>query len=418
MTSDKILRASIFILAFLVGLLRENVAHGKESWQVRHEVEGIREYQLQNGLKVLLFPDHSKATITVNMTYFVGSRHEGYGEAGMAHLLEHMLFRSTRTRTHIMQLLEEKSGDFNGMTWPDGTLYYETLPATPDNLEFALSLEADRMLNSRITADELRTEFSVVRNEFEMDENNPQDVLREQMLGVAYQWHGYGRATIGNKSDIENVSAERLREFYKRYYQTDNAMLIVAGQFEEADAKKLIEKYFSPMPKPQRPLQATYTTEPVQEGERQLTIRRAGDQATVGLMYHTVAGGHPEAAAVAALVAMLAEQPQGLLYKELVEEGLASEVEGSIWNAAEPGVISFFAKAAKGQKPEKLALRMIEILETLQPDQLNLAHLKRYQQHASRNFTLSFNSNETAVNLSEWAAMGDWRLFFANRDSV
>src|SRR3954463_13204625 len=102
-----------------------------------------------------------------------------------------------------------------------------------------------------------------------MDENSAEGALSDQMLGVAYQWHGYGRSTIGNKSDIEKVPADRLREFYKRYYQPDNAMLVVAGQFDEAAAKNMIEKYFAPMAKPQRSIGATYTIEPVQEGEKQ-----------------------------------------------------------------------------------------------------------------------------------------------------
>ena len=198
------------------------------------KVEGITEYRLANGLKVLLYPDQSKPTVTVNITYFVGSRHEGYGETGMAHLLEHMVFKGTPTHADIWKLLQDRGAQFNGTTWYDRTNYYEELPATPENLEFALKLEADRMVNSRIAGEDLAKEFSVVRNEFEMGENNPAGVLEEKMFAAAFQWHNYGKTTIGSRSDIEKVPVENLREFYRKHYQPDNAMLIVAGKFDEA----------------------------------------------------------------------------------------------------------------------------------------------------------------------------------------
>ncbi|RYZ53339.1 MAG: insulinase family protein, partial [Proteobacteria bacterium] len=200
------------------------------------EVEGLKEYHLANGLKVVLFPDASKPRVTVNITYFVGSRHEGYGEAGMAHLLEHMLFKGTPTRPDIWKMLQQQGANFNASTWYDRTNYHEILPASKDNLDFALALEADRMINSNIAADQLAKEFSVVRNEFEQGENDPGGILIEQMFNAAYQWHGYARTTIGNKSDIEKVPVPKLKEFYQKYYQPDNALLVVAGAFEEKEA--------------------------------------------------------------------------------------------------------------------------------------------------------------------------------------
>src|SRR5689334_6061905 len=118
-------------------------------------VEGITEYQLENGLKVLLIPDASKAKVTVNLTVFVGSRHEGYGETGMAHLLEHMLFKGTPKHPAIPKELQLRGADFNGTTWLDRTNYYETLNASDENLEFAIQLEADRMVNSYVKREDL-----------------------------------------------------------------------------------------------------------------------------------------------------------------------------------------------------------------------------------------------------------------------
>src|SRR6056297_1488876 len=196
------------------------------------EIEGISEYKLDNGVRVLLFPDASKEVVTVNMTIFVGSRHEGYGEAGMAHLLEHMLFKGTPAHPAIPKALKDRGAKFNGTTWVDRTNYYETLPAGEDNLRFALELESDRLVNSFIKGEDLESEMTVVRNEFERGENSPLRVLMQRIQSTAYDWHNYGQSTIGNRSDIERVPVVRLRKFYRKFYRPDNVMVNVAGKFE------------------------------------------------------------------------------------------------------------------------------------------------------------------------------------------
>ena len=201
-------------------------------------VEGITEYRLDNGLRVLLFPDPSRPKVTVNMTVFVGSRHEGYGETGMAHLLEHMLFKGTPGHPDIPKVLKERGAQFNGTTWFDRTNYYETLTASDENLEFALKLEADRLVNSFIKGSDLATEMTVVRNEFEMGENSPENILEQRMMAVAYEWHNYGKSTIGNRSDIERVPIERLQGFYRKHYRPDNALLVVAGQVRREEGPR------------------------------------------------------------------------------------------------------------------------------------------------------------------------------------
>ncbi|HET9451714.1 MAG TPA: insulinase family protein, partial [Aggregicoccus sp.] len=159
------------------------------------QVEGIREHRLPNGLRVLLFPDPTKPTVTVNVTYFVGSKHEGYGETGMAHLLEHLLFKGTPKTPNVPQALTERGARPNGTTWLDRTNYFETLPASDANLRWALGFEADRMVNSFVSAKDLASEMTVVRNELERGENDPQGVLFERMMSSAYLWHNYGKAT-------------------------------------------------------------------------------------------------------------------------------------------------------------------------------------------------------------------------------
>ena len=217
-------------------------------------VEGITEYHLENGLKVLLFPDPSKQTITVNITYLVGSRHENYGETGMAHLLEHLVFKGTPDHPDIPKELSDHGARPNGTTWFDRTNYFETFAATEENLRWALDLEADRMINSYISKDDLDSEMTVVRNEYESDENFPTSVLQKRMMATAYTWHNYGNTTIGARSDIENVPIERLQAFYRRYYQPDNAVLLVAGKIDEEATLKMVEEYFGDIPRPERKL--------------------------------------------------------------------------------------------------------------------------------------------------------------------
>src|SRR5580704_12061124 len=150
-------------------------------------VEGITEYRLANGLQVLLFPDNSKPTFTTTVTYMVGSRQEGYGETGMAHLLEHLMFKGSAHHGEILAELNAHSATGeNATTDYDRTNYFETLNSTPDNLRWTLEMEADRMVNSFIAQKDLDSEMTVVRNEFERDENDAANVLEERVLSTAY----------------------------------------------------------------------------------------------------------------------------------------------------------------------------------------------------------------------------------------
>ena len=381
-------------------------------------VEGITEYQLANGLRVLLFPDASRPLVTVNLTVFVGSRHEGYGETGMAHLLEHMLFKGTPTFPNVPKALHDHGARFNGTTWVDRTNYYETMPASDENLEFGIKLEADRMINSFVKREDLLSEMTVVRNEFEQGENNPESILRQRMMAAAYEWHNYGKTTIGNRTDIERVPIDRLQAFYKKYYRPDNALLIVAGKFEEKKALHLIGKYFAPLKNPDAALPKTYTEEPTQDGERSVTLRRAGAVAALGVIYHIPAGAHPDYPAIAILEDTLTSEPNGRLYKALVKAKLANSVSGDASARHDPSVIEISVSV----DPDKLdAARktMIDTLENLAKEPITAEEVSRSQTTFKKYHEHLLSSSATfAVRLSEWASCGDWRLFFLNRDRL
>lgn len=382
-------------------------------------VEGITEYRLQNGLRVLLFPDPSKPTITVNITYLVGSKHENYGETGMAHLLEHLLFKGTPKHPNIYQELTERGGRANGTTWLDRTNYFITFPASDANLQWALELEADRMVNSFIAKKDLDSEMTVVRNEFEAGENDPFNVLLERMLSTAYLWHNYGKSTIGARSDIENVPIERLQAFYRTYYQPDNAILLVAGKIDEARTLELIARYFGPIPRPTRTLPTFYTVEPTQDGERLVTLRRVGDVQLVGACYHIPAGAHPDSAALDILTQILGDTPSGRLYKALVETKKASRVYGFAFQLREPGVVLLGAEVRQEASLEAARDTLLQTVEGFTKTPPTAEEVERARTQLLKQIELNLNSpDRVGIQLSEWAAMGDWRLLFLHRDRL
>lgn len=382
-------------------------------------VEGITEYALDNGLKVLLFPDPSKSTVTVNITYLVGSRHEGYGESGMAHLLEHLVFKGTPRFPNIPQELTARGARPNGTTWYDRTNYFATFTATDDNIRWALDLESDRMVNSFISAEDLQSEFSVVRNEFESGENDPGGVLLERVMSTAYLWHNYGKSTIGSRADIERVPIENLRAFYQKYYQPDNAVLTIAGRFDTTKTLAWVQEFFGKLPKPTRVLPQTYTVEPVQDGERHVTLRRVGDVQITAAGFHIPPGGHPDFAAVQVLADVLTNEPSGRLYKALIETGKASSVGGFAFSLKDPGYVYFAAEVLKDKPLADATDTMLAVLDGFGATPVTDEEVARARNRFLKFFEQTYaNSDRVGRGLSEYIAKGDWRLWFHYRDQL
>ncbi|MXY56352.1 MAG: insulinase family protein, partial [Gammaproteobacteria bacterium] len=411
------------VAAYATAVAAEEQAAAEASATKVASVEGITEYQLDNGLKFLLFPDQSKQQITVNITYLVGSRHEGYGETGMAHLLEHLVFKGTPDHPDIPAELTERGASPNGTTWFDRTNYFETFPATDDNLEWALDLEADRMINSFISAEDLESEMTVVRNEWERGENAPGGVLQKRLMSTAFQWHNYGNSTIGARADIENVPIDRLQAFYRKYYQPDNAVLVIAGKFDPERAIELVEQEFGPIPRPERTganqLFPTYTAEPAQDGERSVTLRRVGEVQLAMAAYHVPAGSHEDFAPLDVMAYVLSTQPAGRLYKNVVETGLAAGSGAFAFQLRDPGVLLANVQVRKEDDLVKATEAMLETLHSLVDEPPTDEEVERAKSNFAANFELGFNNpNAIARQLSEWAAMGDWRLMFLHRDRL
>ncbi len=418
-----IARCAISTLLVLVVFLPFAAAAGSGSIEHITTVEGISEYRLDNGLRVLLMPDESRPTTTINITYFVGSKHESAGETGMAHLLEHMLFYGTPNHQDIKAEISERGGVANGTTWYERTNYFQTLPAGEENLEWAVRMEADRMVNSLIDADDLASEMTVVRNEFEIGENNPFRVLMQRLMSTAYLWHGYGRSTIGARSDIENVPIERLQAFYRKYYQPDNAILILSGNFEPDRALALIDQRFGAIQAPERSgdmtLWPTYTREPVQDGERTVTVRRSGNIRLLMAGYHVPAAAHEDFGPVQVLSHLLGDMPSGRLYKSLVDTELASQVGAFNLPLPEPSMLLLFARTSADQDLDEIREALLTTIDELESSPPTDEEVRRAVNALQSQIETTLNdSGRVGIQLSEWAAAGDWRLMFLQRDRL
>jgi zinc protease len=382
-------------------------------------VEGITEYRFENGLRLLVFPDPSKPSITVNITYLVGSRHEGTGEGGMAHLLEHMVFKGSTRHTNIPQELTEHGARPNGTTSWDRTNYFETFKASEDNLKWALDLESDRMVNSFIKKEDFDKEFSVVRNEFEMGENNPIGVTFQRTLAAAYVAHSYGRPVIGNKSDVERVPIDKLQAFYHKYYQPDNAVLTIAGNVDEAKLVPLVASYFAKIPRPTRVLTQTYTVEPVQDGERMTVVRRVGDIQAVLAAYHIPDGANPDIEPLEVLSTILGEDVSGRLYKSLVDGKKAAGVVGQQLDLDEPGVILLGAILNKTDSVDEAREIMLRTIDGVIKEPPSKEEVDRARNRLIKQVEQTMRDSErVGLFLSEYAAKGDWRLLFLDRDRL
>jgi zinc protease len=382
-------------------------------------VEGITEYRLQNGLKVLLFPDASKPSVTVNVTYLVGSRHENYGETGMAHLLEHLMFKGTPTNRSIPEQFAARGMEFNGTTSLDRTNYYEVFQAGGDNLKWALQMEADRMVHSNIARKDLDSEMTVVRNEYESGENSPTAVLFKRMQSVSYDWHAYGRPTIGNRSDIENVGIGNLQAFYRTWYQPDNAVLLVAGKFDPVDTLAFIASKFGAIPRPTRELPKFWTVEPTQDGERSFQVRRQGDVQIVALSYKVPSALHDDSDVLSFASDILGNGPAARLHKLLVETGKASEVFAFPQSGYAPGLQLFGAVVSKDAPIEPVRAALTEAVEDFGRHPPTAEEMERERRNLTNEIERSLNDPQrVGVALSEPIALGDWRLYFVGRERI
>lgn len=387
------------------------------------ELGGIEEYLYQpNGMNVLLLQDNASPVATVQIVYRVGSKHEVLGNTGSTHLLEHLMFKGTPTfnkksGTTITDVLQNTGAQLNATTWYDRTNYFETLPS--DKIELALQIEADRMRNSLLTKEDKEAEMTVVRNEFERGENDPNSLLDKEIWASAYIAHPYHHSTIGWKSDIEKAPIEVLRNFYNTYYWPDNATLTIIGDFKKENVFELIEKYFGGITKAPHTLPQPYTEEPEQYGPRKIIVKKPGELGVVNKAYKIPGALHEDLPALNILGEIIGAGPSAILNKTFVDTRMGIYSYASATNFKEVGLFTIGVGFPTTSKHEDIEAKINEVVAKIQKEGVTQDEVNRVVAKISAQTILARDgSGVIASELNEAIASGDWTDFVTGVDRL
>ena len=376
----------------------------------------IDEYRLKsNDLRVLILQDTSTPVATFMVTYHVGSRNEAIGYTGSTHLLEHLMFKGSRNfnkekGTAIWDELQSIGAQINATTWNDRTNYFEVVPS--EHIEKAISIEADRMRYSFLRDEDRQPEMTVVRNEYERGENSPFDVLDKNIWATAYQAHPYHHSTIGWKSDIENVSTERLKEFYDVYYWPNNATVTIIGDFEKETTLSLIDKYFGEHKKSSHEIPEVYTEEPKQEGPRRVVVKRSGQSGITAIAHKTPPGLDNDMYAIQVLGKILCDGKSSRLYKKIVDKGLATSLFMYDFPFKDNGLFITYAFLTPGTDNQKVEDIILKEYSDIIKNGVDESEIMRAV--AQIRATVAFSrdgSYAVASALNEAIAIGDWQFY-------
>ncbi len=369
----------------------------------------------KNDLKVILLPNPINGVAGFQVTYHVGSRDEAVGYTGATHLLEHLMFKGSKNfhkeKKNNIDQLENIGALLNATTWLDRTNYFEVLPQ--QYLPRAIEIEADRMRHAFIREEDRQSEMTVVRNEFEMDENNPSSALHKNLWSMAYLAHPYHHNTIGWLSDIENVSIERLKKFYDTFYWPNNATVTVVGDFDQEAVLQQIDQQFGKIPKSPHQIPEVYTTEPVQQGPRRFEIKRKSSQpACVGVAFKTPKGLSDQHLHIQLISSILQRGRSSRLEKKLVSKGLAMAVFAEDYPNIDEGLFVIYAiptPNADLSLLEKLILEEVELMKTTEVSQAELDRVKNMINACFIYARGSFFDSLSQIN--EAIALKDWRYY-------
>ncbi|MGI9088708.1 MAG: M16 family metallopeptidase [Chthoniobacterales bacterium] len=413
----------LIMLAILHGSAAENAPAKIAGFTFVKTAGPISEYRLENnGLQVLFLPEHSSPTLTFMVTYRVGSRNEVTGTTGATHLLEHLMFKGTpkfnrEKGTSIDQVLERFGGNYNASTSFDRTNYYANIAS--ENLERYLEIEADRMRNLWLRESDRKPEMTVVRNEFEIGENNPAQALEKELYANAYLAHPYHHPTIGWRSDIEKVPIEKLRAFYDTFYWPDNATLSVIGDFQAPAALALIKKYFEPITKAPKPIPVVYTEEPAQTGARRFILRRAGELGVVAVAHKVPEARNADQPALHVLDAILTEGKNSRYFRALTDKNLTTDVSSQEGFFHDPSLHLLFAGLASGTTHDQVEKILLEEIERVQSEGVTDEEVaKAKAQLLAAAAYARDGSFAIASTLNECIAAGDWTLYVTADDAL
>jgi zinc protease len=348
-----------------------------------------RETTLDNGLKVLIQEEHTAPLASVWCWYKVGSKDEGPGLTGVSHWVEHMNFKGTTNipRDQVKGIIERFGGSWNGYTWIDQTTFLET--ATRDALDRMLFIESERMASCLYHPDDCESERTVIISELQGGENDPDQLLDQEVTATAFKAHPYRHPTIGWLSDLQTMTREDLYGYYRRYYVPNNATLVIVGDVDPDDAIRRVDQHFGRIQPGSEPARVR-TTEPEQTGERRVTIRKQGTTGYLKASFHAPAATDPRFFAMVILDAVLTgakglnlwssfrvapPQRSARLYRALVERGLASSVSGSIAPTEDPFLYTVSATATEGSSLASAEGALLEELDRVRRDGITGAEL-------------------------------------------
>ncbi|HWA26632.1 MAG TPA: pitrilysin family protein [Lacunisphaera sp.] len=377
---------------------------------------GIDEYRLDsNGLSVLLLSDRTAPVVTFMITYRVGSRNEVTGTTGATHLLEHLMFKGSpnfnRAKGNsIDQFLESVGARYNATTWLDRTNYYAEVGS--EHLESYMAIESDRLRNLWLHEDDRRPEMTVVRNEFEIGENDPVQALDKEIYAAAYQAHPYHHSTIGWRSDIEKVAIEKLKEFYDTFYWPDNATATIIGDFDPAAALGLVKKYYGAYPKAPKPIPQVYTEEPEQSGPRRVMLQRAGELGTVGVSYKSPAGSSPDYPALDILGIIMGNGKTSRFYRALTDKNLTTTVSVDANFFHDPSLFQIYANLAPGATHEAVEKIILDEVKRVRTEGVTDAEVATAIGKIKASTAYGRDGSfAIASRINEDIAAGDWTLY-------
>ncbi|MBI3400612.1 MAG: insulinase family protein [Acidobacteria bacterium] len=349
----------------------------------------MKQTQLDNGLNVLVQEEHTAPLASVWCWYTVGSKDERPGLTGVSHWCEHMNFKGTTNipRDQVKGIIEQFGGAWNGYTWIDQTTYLET--ATRDALDRMLFIESERMANCLYHPDDCESERTVIISELHGGENDPDQLLDQELTATAFKAHGYRHPTIGWLSDLETMTRDDLYGYYRRYYVPNNATLVIVGDVDTDDALRRANAHFGRIA-PGAAIERRATVEPQQSGERRLTIQKEGTTAYLKAGYHVAAATDPRFAPALLLDAVLTgakgvnlwssfrvppPQRSARLYRALVERGLASSVHGSMVPTEQPYLYTLSVTVTDGTPIAPVEAALLEELDRVRRDGVTEAEL-------------------------------------------
>jgi len=368
---------------------------------------------LDNGLRVLLLEDHRSPIVSLQLWYRVGSRNEARGATGIAHFLEHLMFRGTPTNPPgaYARIVERNGGQDNAFTSQDVTSYYVDIAA--DRLDLVLALEADRMQNLTLDPKIVDSEREVVTEERRTrTEDDPGGALGEEVSALAFRAHPYGQPIVGWAVDLKRITREEIRAFYKTYYAPDNALLVAAGDFKTEAVLAKIKQLFGPIPRGPEPPKVL-AVEPEQNGERRLLVQRPAELPIVYIGYPVPNQQSPDAAALDVLSVVLSGGRSSRLYRHLVyERQLALEAGGDYsYFSFDPNLFWFYATPLPGQTPETLEKELLGEMEQLKKEPVGDDELKRAKNQIEAGFVFQDDSvHKRATLLARFELIGGFAL--------